>query len=335
MKTDIFHALNNIDDEYVLEAAQYIEKKKYRKVLGTAAAIICVIILNVANPVLARSLPFVGSVFEYLQNKLDFTGSYDEYADGIEIAAKSKGINVEVQEAYCDGENLFVSYRIQSEKPFSEYTTEKYLKTQLDFEGLTWVLAEGKALQINDFGVSGLEGEFIDEYTFVGVDTIRLAEGEFPNEFTYGFQVYKWNLLLENGPQVDIKGYWDLSIPIKVNKTDVNIIEVNASNRQHNIDKLVVSPIMATIYTSYPDIYNDSVNYEVVVFSEKQDGNISFQAEYGSTKGKTWIPRSMIGDTIDIYVVDFSTFTVQGAVAYEREQIEKNAIVSTHIELNP
>lgn len=339
MKTDIFHALNDVDDKYVLEAFQCIEnenkkvKRKYRVALGTAAAILCVIILNVTNPVLARNLPFVGSVFEYLQNKLDFTGNYNEYASGVEITTKSKGITVEVQEIYCDGENLFVAYQIQSEKPFYEYTTDNYLKTQLDFEGLIWVMAEGKTLPVNDFGVSGLEGEFTDEYTFVGVDTIRLDEGEFPDEFIYGLQIHKWNLLLESGPEVTINGYWDFLIPVKVNKSDVKVLEVNASERQHNIDKVVVSPIMATIYTSYPEIYNDSVDYEVVVFSEKYDNNISFQAEYGKTEGKTWIPRSMIGDSLEVYVVDFSTFTVQGVAAYEKKEIQKHAIVSTHINL--
>lgn len=340
MKTDIFHALNDVEDKYILEAYQCVEKdskkmkSKYRVALGTAAAILCVIILNVTNPVLARNLPFVGNVFEYLQNKLDFAGNYNEYASDVEIVTKSNGVTVEVQESYCDGENLFVAYQIQSEKPFSEYATENYLKTQLDFEGLIWVMADGKSLPLNDFGVSGLEGEFTDEYTFVGVDTIRLAEGEFPDEFIYGFQIYKWNLLLETGTEDAINGYWDLSIPVKVNKADVKVIEGNVSERQHNIDKVVVSPIMATIYTSYPEIYNDSVNYEVVVFTENQDRNISFQAEYGKTEGKTWIPRSMIGDSLEIYVVDFSTFTVQGAAAYEKKEIEKHAIVSTHINLN-
>ena len=78
---------------------------------------------------------------------------------------------------------------------------------------------------------------------------------------------------------------------------------------------------MATIYTSYPDIYEDSVDYDVVVFSELSDENIHFQAEYGETQGKTWIPRSMIGDSLEIYVVDFSRFTVQGAEAYKKEEI--------------
>ena len=332
MKANIFYALNEIDDKYILEVPQYTEKKK-RRAFGAVAAILCVIILNITHPVLARSIPFVGSVFEYVQNKLDFAGEYDKYASNVGKIVTSRGITVEIQEVYCDGENLFVSYQVQSEKPFSEYTTEEYLKTQLDFDGLVWATSEGKNLPINDFGVSGLEGDFTDENTFVGVDTVRLTEGEFPEEFSYSVQVLKWKLLSETGTDISLNGYWDLSMPVKVNKSDVKVIKVNASERQHNIDKVVVSPIMATIYTSYPEIYNESVNYDVVVFSEVSNENIHFQAEYGDTTGKTWIPRSMIGENLDIYVVDCSTFALQGVEAYKKAEIEKHAIFSAHVDL--
>lgn len=339
MKYDIFHVLNEVDDKYIIEAGQCIESKnknlmyRWRYALGTAAAIVFVIVLNITNPVFARNIPFIGNVFEYLQTKLDFSGAYDKYSTDVEMTAKSNGITVIIKETYCDGENLFVSYQIESDKAFSDYTDENYLQTQLDFDGAIYVTDEGENLKIDDFGVAGLEGEFVDEYTFIGVDTIRLEEGEFPDEFTYGIQTYRWNLILNNGSEKAIKGYWDLSVTVTANREDVETIAVNATEQQHNIDKVVVSPIMVTIYTSYPEIYNDSVNYEVVVFSDKSEENINFQACYGNTEGKTWIPRNMVGDILDIYVVDYSTFTLKGAAAYAKEEIEKHAIVSTHINL--
>ena len=340
MKNDILHALNNVDDKYVLEAASCIERKnrkktyKYWKMLGMAAAIMLVVILNIVDPVLARNIPIIGSVFEYLQDNLDFSGKYNKYASTKELVVKSNGVTVEIQDAYCDGENLFVSYLIKSEKAFSDYTNEKYLKTQIDFDGYVWVEKDEEPLKVDDFGVSGLEGDFVDEYTFVGVDTIRLQNGEFPDEFTYGCQVFKWNLILNDGTERAIRGYWDLSIPVEVNRKDVTEIDVSATRQEHNIDRVTVSPIMITIYTSYPELYNDSVNYEVVTFSGESKANISFSAIYGNTEGRTWIPRELAGDYLDIYVVDNSTFTAHGAKAYEQKEIEKHAIVSTRINIS-
>lgn len=341
MKSDIFHVLNEVDDKYIMEAGQCIDSKskktiyRWRYALGTAAVIVFVIALNIVNPAFAKTIPFIGNVFEYLQTKLDFYGVYDKYSTNVEMTAKSNGITVTIKEAYCDGENLFVSYQIESDKAFSDYTDKTYLQTQLDFDGTIYVTDEDERLKIDDFGVSGLEGEFVDEYTFIGVDTIRLSEGEFPDEFVYGIQIYRWNMILNNGSEKAIKGHWDLSVKVTTNRKDVEIIDVNVTEKQHSIDKVVISPIMATIYTSYPEIYNDSVNYEVVVFSDKSEGNISFQACYGNIEGKTWIPRNMIGDILDIYVVDYSTFTLKGEAAYKKEEIEKHAIVSTHINLTP
>ena len=59
----------------------------------------------------------------------------------------------------------------------------------------------------------------------------------------------------------------------------------------HTIDSVLVSPVMATIYTSYPDIYGDTVDYSVVVLGDKSDENIGRIAIYGKTDGITKVPR--------------------------------------------
>lgn len=339
MKSELVYIMSEVDDKYIIEASSCIEQNekrslyRFRYAFGVVAAIVCVIILSISNPVLARKLPFVGNIFEYLQDKLDFSGAYQNYSSNADMTVKSGGITVNIQETYCDGENLFVSYQIESDKAFSEYTSEEILKTQLDFDGVICAVSDGKGLNVGDFGVSGLEGEFVDEHTFIGVETVRLEDGVFPDTFVYEVQLYSWNLILNNGTEHKISGFWNLSIPITVNREEVEVIKVNASEENHNIDQVVVSPIMITIYTSYPELYNDNVNYEVVVFSEKTDNNITYQACYGNTEGKTWIPRNLVGDSLSIYVVDYSSFTLKGKDAYDKKEIEKHAIVSTHIDL--
>lgn len=339
MKADLFfHTLNEIDDKYVEEVTECIGKEnkktvhRYRRILGTAAILALICILSSAFPSMARKIPFIGNVFEYLQTQLDFPGPFDKIATSAEMTVRNSGITVTIQELYCDGENLFVSYLIESDKVFSEYTSERYLETQLDFSGENYIQADGEILETDPFGAAGLEGRFVDEHTFAGADVIRLVDRQFPDEFIFTLEVHSWNLLVNRGEK-EIWGSWKLSVPVRVNHENVEILEVNRTENRHSIDKVTVSPIAITVYTSYPEIYTGTVNYNVIVFSDKSDERIDFQGRYGAVEGKTWIPRDMAGDVLDIYVVDMSTFTLTGIEAFEKSEIEKHAIVSAHVEL--
>ena len=46
---------------------------------------------------------------------------------------------------------------------------------------------------------------------------------------------------------------------------------------------------MITVYTSYPDIYEDTLAYRVYVFGDLSDENIGYSGEYGATRGITRI----------------------------------------------
>ena len=338
MTSYLLKALNEIDDKYIEESYMCIKfnkrnsAPKFRYMMGIAAAIMLIIILNINFPTLARKLPIVGGVFEYLQSKLDFSGSYDKYSENVNIIIADNGISVTLQEVYCDGEALFVAYQIESEKAFSEYTSKNFLKTQLDFDGKMYVTSDNQSFEIDDFGVRGLEGEFVDDYTFVGVDTIRLIDHPFPKNFDFTININKWKLILNSGEK-SISGSWNMTIPVQVNENDIEIIDVNLTENAHSIDKVVISPVMITIYTSYPELYNGTVDYDVVVFSDKSEEHINFQGRYGESEGKTWIPRNRVGEKLDIYVVDSSTFELNGIDAYSKSEIEAHAIVSTHINL--
>lgn len=74
MKSDILHAMNDIDDKYIMEAAQCLQSKKrrhthlYRFALSAAALLIIVIIATKTNPVRARYLPIIGSIFDHFKS---------------------------------------------------------------------------------------------------------------------------------------------------------------------------------------------------------------------------------------------------------------------------
>ena len=101
----------------------------------------------------------------------------------------------------------------------------------------------------------------------------------------------------------------------------------------HTIDSVLVSPVMATIYTSYPDIYGDTVDYSVVVLGDKSDENIGRIAIYGKTDGITKVPREEFDNTISVYVIDNSILERAGKRIPNREDFEEYAIVKAVIHL--
>lgn len=339
MKNKIFYAMNFIDDEFVLEtipefykrnvkAKKYVGKVKY--IAAIAATMLILIIMT--NPALAKNLPFIENVFAYIQEKLDFVGRYSDYADEIGESAYSNGISATISEVYCDGINLFISYKIQSEKPFADYTKKEIFQTQLNYSSCV-LLNDYPDLKLDDFGVAGLEGQFIDEYTFAGVETYSLDGQEFPESFTLNISIFSWNLILEDMAEKRINGKWKFSIPVSINSSDIQTFEINKTSNGHTINKVVVSPIMITIYSSYPDIYSGTVHYEVVAFSNLSDRNIVMQGVYDKTEGVTRIPRNYAGDILDIYAIDNSKLDAVGLKEYSQKNIEKHAIVHTQIKL--
>lgn len=130
---------------------------------------------------------------------------------------------------------------------------------------------ENTVYLLNDFGTAGLESRYIDEHTFVGLETYSLEGKTFPETFDLEISISKFvpeisfgeNPFQKNGA----RGRWNFDIPVTVNSADIQTIAVHAKKNEHPIDTVVVSPIMITIYTSYPDLYFNTVNYDVLCYT--------------------------------------------------------------------
>ena len=88
-------------------------------------------IIHVTNPAMAENIPIIGSVFTYIQDVIDFKGDYKEYATGTDERVQDHGITISMTEAYCDGANLFISYVIESQKKFTEYSDNQISRIRL------------------------------------------------------------------------------------------------------------------------------------------------------------------------------------------------------------
>ncbi len=349
MSKKLVELLNDIDEKYILESQpktiRYYnhsggDKKesvlRWSKKVVVAAIIIVALCsgINTVNPTFAQSIPFIGNVFAYLQESLDFSGTYSDYNDEIGFSVTDNGVTITISEIYCDGYNLVVSYRITSEEKFAD---DSYIQTQLDYSATSKVITSEETWELSDVGVAGLEGEFLDEYTFIGVETYLITEEILPETFELEIDIRSVAVMgTDIFDDYSVRGTWDFLIPVTTNTEDVVIMDIYESNQGYTIDQLVVSPIIMTLYTSYTEQYSESFQYELIVLGDQSDIDIIMQGVYNDTDGITKIPRSSTEEVIDIYLVDrdmlYELYEEYDG-PYTREMYEACAIVHQQVEL--
>jgi len=166
-------------------------KKITTKIITACATFVFIVfaLINVCIPIHARTIPFLGSAFAFVQDNLDFAGVYSNYAFEIGDSAVDNGITVTLSEIYCDGISLYAGFVVESEKAFSEISPDNYKNGQLYYEGAAYISGESERMKLSDFGIAGLEGQFYDEYTFVGIETFSLNALAFPSEFEFEMKI--------------------------------------------------------------------------------------------------------------------------------------------------
>ena len=144
----------------ILRAEKTVQKNRFRKKC-TWSVLSCLVIIfgiiHVTNPAMAENIPIIGSVFTYIQDVIDFKGDYKEYATGTDERVQDHGITISMTEAYCDGANLFISYVIESQKKFTEYSDNQISKNQIGYEGITKIKSDDKIYSLNDSRCCTLE----------------------------------------------------------------------------------------------------------------------------------------------------------------------------------
>lgn len=117
---DAIRATNDSGDNYTRTKT----RKTHRALkIGAPLAACMALFIGVcaANPAFAAKIPLVGNVFSLFQK--DSTLGYKEplaggaqgdYAVPVNVTATDKGIAFTVQQAYCDGENLLVTYGVDT-----------------------------------------------------------------------------------------------------------------------------------------------------------------------------------------------------------------------------
>ena len=324
--------------ENVIRRIEIYDKKIKRRnrIIKETVGIVLIIFLmfsvgvNLVTPMYARTIPIIGKVFAYIQDEFGYEGNYSDYADEYCASVVSNGITITVSEVYCDGMDVYIAYTVEGNE-FEKTNKEKYFDKQMLAE-CTYII-EGE--KVDDVGTTGFVGGFADDRTYAGVDTLHFYDKAFPDIFNMKIVISAIGLpgLQAGTKDKMIYGYWGFNIDVTCNKSEVKEYIINAENEGHTIDKVIVTPVMITIYTSYPDIYYSRKywDYHLVIYSDYSPNEpIGQEGIFYPTYSITKIPRYLVGNELDIIVYDFSDITEEDR-GYEREVFERIAIVSAHL----
>lgn len=310
------------------------KKKKYcmRIIICSCSLVLGLILaLNIWNPTFAKELPLVGGAFEFIQNKLTYAGLYSNYAYNIGETSSNNGIDITLAELYCDGSYLYTSFIVDGIDFSRDLKNKNYSQFQLNYYGENYVIFENNRIELTESGFwAGLEGEYIDEDTFVG-EAILYPEGDtqFPDSFTLVMNIDSIGIIGDD--QKMVFGTWKFRVDTLVNKKDVITYDIGVERNGYRIDQVVVSPIMVSIFTSYPDINYESDRLKILTYGDDHSAPCSGNGVLYSTEAVNRIPRNDFGDYINIYMVDYGQQKVLNPRA--EDTVKQHAIVSYHLVL--
>lgn len=126
-------------------------------------------------------------------------------------------VQIAIQEYFCDGYSLYLSFEVSSEEPFMEGVTDIAGKAGSIFLYATETIATetGERAEIGKNGSMVIRGMFTDERTFVGIARSGGSLDEYPVKDGMVYEMDSAHMRVFAGEQeADIRGEWKVSTEI-------------------------------------------------------------------------------------------------------------------------
>lgn len=252
---------------------------------GLAAAMAAGFIFCASNPVMARELPLIGGIFEQLQDKVSFFGTFSDKAQSLgEPTASSpeesktsdtvsdpdpremvftktqNGLTITLSEIYANDQTCYITVKAVSEEPFPD--------TMMDQDGnpLVSLLTETRYSFLEGTGSTpdiqyiNPEGEFTDDHTYIAI--LRLdTRFEDTAEFEQKYAEMTDAVLAEMGITTDDmndeteEGYANL-------EEFINRVSAQGNSLRSQYVKPVVTPENYTLNLTFTEFIGDKAEQE-------------------------------------------------------------------------
>lgn len=285
---NIYEYVNKGLDKAELEL-KLRKKRRIKRNIGIAAAIvIAVFTIGIANPALAENIPMLKGIFKVLRNTENPNmpaDDYLEYANELAISQEYNGIKITIEETLYDGENIYVSYKIESEEEFpylkysypTEYITSEdsiiiggknFVENPIDHVFLEERIKVDYSNVNYEMSWPKVNGILVNNKTFVGVrryDVINWKETDegiekvqVPESFELNIRIPSFSLPVKNGDpnlvernedeHFYIEGNWEFNIPVNLDKSIAKDREINEKYINEVKDGFMLEKIITTSF---------------------------------------------------------------------------------------
>lgn len=262
-------------------------RKRVKNTLGIiASGLVCFIVLGITKPAIASSIPPLQKIFEQLQDRLINDGKDVNYVTEVNKSIKNNGVEVTLTDIIFDGRYLYVSYLVKSDKPFKNEVIG-ISETQLLYEHNEKVSFTDE--ELDSSGGAGIEGSFIDDNTFEGIEKYDLSslKAPIPNKFEFEVLINLFRCIPDVGDdraELMRVGDWGFKVNVNMEEDLSKKIEINFTNNEGiGIKDVIITPF-EVIITSMHEEDIESSSY-----------NVSITDEYGNSldlKEQTWSETS-------------------------------------------
>ena len=267
------------DKEIRVHRRENNKMKKFGKIGKCAAAAMTAAVIGIGglgyfNPVLAAKIPVIGKIFEKVADDATYSGDYadkktvltnEDHAGNLDTSdytVSDQGITLTASETYCDGYSIFLTVNIASEDADFTHIPKHYTsmkaadgRTAAGFyiDG-TWSV-DGS---VPEWIENTFDGEVIDSHTFAGMLKIDLTK---KHTGSGKLNLNVTGLGHDDDRMLDSEeisashwtdGSWNITVPFKVNGTDVKTIEVGEKDGNITLEDVIISPYQVIVRTTTP-----------------------------------------------------------------------------------
>ncbi|WP_431027222.1 DUF4179 domain-containing protein [Lysinibacillus sp. LZ02] len=250
--------------------------------------------VGLAFPASAGSIPIVRDIFKFIDgDRSALYENYKEFSTEVLLTEKSKGIEITINDAIYDGETVFITYSIYSEKPLGEQPSFREMTSLKDADGHT----------------SGMEVMKVDEHNYVGV--LRVGSiGQ--NVGQTAHIVWAIDKILNPETEKVINGNWRFAF--SVDATTQYTTSINQSVEQDGIkvtiEKITQTPMSVIVYARQQLEENVLQEWNSVNLDFTMTDNVGNFYEGVGNGGRGEIHDMMIGKTFEKLDEHATTITI-------------------------
>ena len=306
-----------INEARSLIRKENIKKKRIKNICLSVAAVTVVILgVSISNPTLARKVPFLGNIINILKEdkvlseKEAFIKNINS-KNGSTINEKiiSNDVGITVQEAYCDGSNIYITYLIESEN-------KKLNNMELIYINDTANSGDVMASFSNEkLSIDNTVSKKIDKNTYLVIQSIDLIplihKGvDVKSSFDLSINISKVKGYKTGQEDETVKGHWNYNIDIKKDDSKNIAYEPNLENNNAILKKVLLTPNTTEVEADIPSDFGESAF--ILAYDDKGEMlegltfSYTLESDLGKLQYVKFVPISKDSKYILIKVVDKS-----------------------------